>query len=572
MQRRTDVPDEGPLDPSVFDGIFDDLEAIAQAQAEQAASAPEPQPEADAEEPDEEPGAEDDEGPDAESTGTDGPESADPTVVFPQVEPAAPPVRSDEAAADRPDEAHPILDQTSVAAGVAQAEPDLFQTTRSAMAEQPRLPARRQKTRRWPAFVVAVLIGATLGVGGAYGLSEWLRSGGFGSQTAEQANPTQAADQPTVSVDQTTASGQQVTGDDQADTADGASGDDPARSMAALAMTGRLELNSVRFVPGTETLTDDSADLLDQMAEAVTQEATARPTTVTVRSYGASSAAENLELSRRQAEVVRNELADRGLDETAIRAVGIGAPPLTTSQPVQNFVVPGTGLGRSQLADAIADISPFAIGLDPVSNQLRPESYQPLARLAEALAADPDAELGFAAYWFAKADGGRNREMAAAASEAAIAHLVTTYGIDRSRLTTVVASERQFIVGSDVGGHVTIRWGSPAEALAPVTAEQAAALAFSPGSAQVGDDARQAVVAVAEAVANSDMTLVVEVHSATESTANLDRALSVRQADALSEAFADAGLAAERVRVFGGGRLRQFSGDRPSQVVLTAVS
>jgi outer membrane protein OmpA-like peptidoglycan-associated protein len=344
-----------------------------------------------------------------------------------------------------------------------------------------------------------------------------------------------------------------------------------AVAVAAAAETGRLELTSVRFEPDGRTLTSTSSALLDQLADAVTTRETAEPVTIAVRSYSAPSTGANLDLSRQQAQVLAQELIERGLNAESIRYLGLGAPPLSVTQPIPNFVVPATSLGPSPVAATISRISPFAIGLDPESELLRPESLDPLARLADALTADPDAELGFAAYSFDAGDTTDNQRRASAAAQAAIDHLVAVHGIEPDRLSTVSTSERPFIVGPDVGNHITIRWGEPARPLAVIDPDIVAAIRFAPGSSRLDPEAAQAVNEVAAGFAQTEAGLVVEVHTATEPSAAGDSQLSDRQAEVLRQALIDGGVDDDRLRVSGGGALRQFAGDRPSQVVLSAV-
>ncbi|MGB5757728.1 MAG: OmpA family protein, partial [Acidimicrobiales bacterium] len=89
----------------------------------------------------------------------------------------------------------------------------------------------------------------------------------------------------------------------------------------------------------------------------------------------------------------------------------------------------------------------------------------------------------------------------------------------------------------------------------------------------IGDDAERALGRLIEVFAPSERTLVVEVHTATESTAAANLELSGRQAEAIEDHLTAGGMPASRIKVFGGGDLRQFrGGDHDSLVVVTVVA
>ena len=409
--------------------------------------------------------------------------------------------------------------------------------------------------RRWPAFAVATAIGAALGIGGAVALSQFI-------SRVETANGTETVQQPAGASLETTA----------VDAGEPAADRTTPPSIADIMATGELELNTIRFVPGTLDLTDASLMTLSEVA-AEASELGPAPLSVVVRSYSELTAAENLALSVAQAAVIVDYLTGLGLPAELVTATGLGAPLLTPSQPVTNFVAINAGLRPSALRITAQGLNPFAIGLDPRTGDLRPESIEPLNVLGRAMAADQDASVSLAAYSHTKADPAGNQALATEAAEAVAAHLIDGFGIDPGRLPSLTPGQAPYVVATATGNHITLRWGAAADEQAAVAAIEPGAITFAPGSARIADDAEPALGRLIEVFAPSERTLVIEVHTATETTAAANLELSGRQAEAIEDHLTAGGIPASRIRVFGGGDLRQFQdGDQDSLVVVTVVS
>ncbi|MGI9596189.1 MAG: OmpA family protein, partial [Acidimicrobiales bacterium] len=419
--------------------------------------------------------------------------------------------------------------------------------------------ARRQAKprRRWPAFAIATVIGAAFGIGGALMLARLIDRAGDTTTTApadaaaqsQQSNTTVSTPAPAVADE----------GDEARPT--------PIEAMVA---TGRLELNTIRFVPGTTDLTEASLATLGELA--ATDGVANAPISIVVRTYSEPTAAENRALSLLQAAAITDHLVGLGLSAESVVASGIGAPPLTPAQPVQNFVVANAGLRPSALKTTLQPFSPFSIWLDPIPNQLRSESIDSLDVLGQAMVSEREASVSLAAYSFGEPDATRNQELAAVAAEAVATYLVANYEIDRDRISVLTPGQAPDIVSGSTGNHIFLQWGEAALAPLRLNGLDQQAVSFPPGSAQLGPGAQQQLTAVAEATIPTELTVVIEVHTATEATDDANARLADLQAEAIRDFLLEASLPEARLRVSGGGDLRQFQGDDiTGRVVITAV-
>lgn len=418
----------------------------------------------------------------------------------------------------------------------------------------PLLAPATKPRRRWPAFAVATVVGASLGVVGALVLFQVLR----------QTPPETATPAPETPV--------RTSVDGEAPETTAVVGSEQAIGLASLAATGRFELNTIRFVPGTAELTEASDAILVEAAEAIAAQPDA-PLCIEVRTFSEPTAIANRELSGRQGLRVQERLAELGVPLGSVMVDPLGAAPLTEVQPVQTFVVPSSGLEPSALRSATQEVNPFAIGLDPVTNQLRPESIQPLNILGQAMAADEAATLNLAAYSYNGAARNQNEEMASVAAEAAAAYLVTNHSVDRRRITILTLGETPFAVGPALGGHIFVRWGDGAAVNRELEAIDLSRISFGPGSAVMTPETTAALDELVATGSAREVALVIGVHTATESTDAANSELSAIQADALRSYLLAAGVNEDEVRVYGSGNMRQFQGqDVPSGIVITPIS
>jgi outer membrane protein OmpA-like peptidoglycan-associated protein len=418
---------------------------------------------------------------------------------------------------------------------------------------------------------VATAIGAALGIGGALALSQLVGQSdqNQASAPAGEAQGDQAADG-AAGGDSTGSTGT----DSEADSQTGSlTGSQPGGlpGAAELAAAGRFELNGLRFEPGSLTLTEEAQSALEVAATAATE----RPGSslaIVVRTYSEQTAAANLDLSRSQAQALTDGLIGLGVAPDAITAIGVGASHLAPEQPVPNFVVVGAGLRSSWLKAAVAELNPFAIGIDPAANRLRPESVGQLDRLGQAMAADPSSSVSLAAYANAGRDGDINRSRAAVAAEAVAAYLVSNHGIEPNRIGLLTPGDALYVVPAEAGNHISLRWGEDgSNPTAPSEAEQLA-LSFPAGSATIQPAAAEVLDGLAlDAESQAGTSFVIQVHTATESSPGANQQLGQRQAAAIADYLTDAGLDQTRVRVYGGGNLRQFEADSESRSVITPL-
>ncbi len=405
--------------------------------------------------------------------------------------------------------------------------------------------------RRWRSFALAVLVGAGLGIGGAVVLS----------LLVGRSDSTEATPSPSTTLDEAAPV-------EQAD--DVEVGSDQQPTSVDLVADGRLDLNSLRFEPGSLSLTGSSQAALTQVAAAAT-EWPGSTVSVVVRTYSEPDAAANLALSRSQAQALVDGLVGVGVDPEAVSGFGVGAPALNPAQPVQNFVVVGAGLQSSALKSAIRDLSPFAIGIDPATNRLRQESVAPLNTLGQAMTADPDTSVSLAAYAYERADADQNQAQAAMAAEAAAAFLVSTHGIDPSRIALLTPGQAPYVVAAETGNHISLIWGDESRTPPIIAEADQLAISFAPGSVLIEAAAAEALDRVAATATETNSSLVIDVHTATESGAAANAQLGERQAAAILDHLAQAGLGSDRVGVYSGGNLRQFDGGAASRVVITPV-
>lgn len=416
----------------------------------------------------------------------------------------------------------------------------------------PQVIAVGKPPRRWPAFAVATVIGASLGIAGALVLFQFFRP----------ASPELTAPAPETPVRTSVTEAPESTVEGNPLQAVG---------LANLAATGRFELNTIRFVPGTADLTEDSDAMLVEAAEAIAGRPTA-PLSIYVRTFSEPTAIANRELSGRQGLRIQERLAELGVPISSMLVNPLGAAPLNEVQPVQTFVVPSSGLEPSDLRTAAQQVNPFAIGLDPVTNQLRPESIVPLTVLGQELAENEATTLSLAAYSYSGAADSWNQEMASVAAEAAAAYLVTNHNIDRSRVSILTPGQTPYAIGAALGGHVFVQWGDGAAINRELESLDLASVSFAPGSARLTPEATGVLDDIAAIGTARQVTLVIGVHTATESTETANADLSLIQAQTILDYLGSAGLDAQNVQVYGSGTMRQFNGqDLPSRIVITAV-
>lgn len=393
------------------------------------------------------------------------------------------------------------------------------------------------------ALAAAITVGGGLGVGGAMLLSRIIDRG--------DNPPTTAA-----------ATGTEENTETAAATEDAVPSDTPGPATS-------MQIASLRF-DGNDSLDVESSPALELLATAIERNPT-EPVVATVRTFTEATAADDLALSRRQAEALTTRLVEFGADPERVAVFGLGRSLLSGAQPVPNFVVPTAGLETSALAEVARAIGPFAIGLDPTTGQLRAESIGALDALAQALAADPDGrQLTLAAYNFDQVDRTANESQARLVGEVAAARLIEA-GVDPTRLTTIVAGDEPFAVPDRVGNHIDLTWGTGAATPLAIGALPIDRVDFAEGSSDLGQEAATTIDQLAAVLIESGATAVIDVHSfdGVEVEERVD--LSVARAQTIGQRLLGAGVPANQLRLHGG-TSAQFRGeDRICRVVVTAL-
>ncbi|MEM7274122.1 MAG: OmpA family protein, partial [Actinomycetota bacterium] len=444
-----------------------------------------------------------------------------------------------------------ILDQPAADRAGRDPQPARFHQSAQVQTAPAQISARSapaRSGRRWPAFAVAILIGGLFGVGAAVVLTQAVDRG------SEQAAPATQVAAPT----------------DDGQPAPAAPTIADTAPPPSLVDNGQLSLHGIAFVPGTAELTAASRDRLAEVVDAVAQYPP-EATTIAVRTFSEPTAQANRDLSARQAQAVADQLTALGMEFGGLSLDGRGAAPLVDALPVQNFVVVGTGLRASALAPMIDDLSPFAIGIDPGTGTLRPESREVLDRVGQLMAAAPGGTITLAGYAYDQFGGPANQRLAVASTDAAQAYLVDAHGIEPGRVAVVAPGSLPFVVGTDIGTHVELRWGRTAAVAVAVADLDRAALRFTAGSAVLTDAASAQFERLAALLSETGADAVIHIRTATEASVAANAELSSRQAAAVADYLSGTGLDGGQVRVFGGGDVARLRSDGPASEVTVTI-
>ena len=349
---------------------------------------------------------------------------------------------------------------------------------------------------------------------------------------------------------------------------------DHVGTVLPTAVNGRLDASSLRFEPGTTELDGSSATLVDELASVLIDQPS-MPVTLSVRTYSELTPADNLELSIAQAEALTAVFVAAGADPDQIRAVGLGATPLSPAQPVPNFVLLTPDFGDLRLAELLAEQSPFSLGMPAITSDdvwpLRPDGLFSIGAMADALIALPDTTIGAAGYSFfppSEADAKREAE---AAADGLVRFLDAAYGLDPNRITVITPGSAVFVPTPDQGNHIWVQIGPATQGAFDVAAIDPADITFQPGSAELDTTGSAAVSALAEILTTGGATIVVDVraYEAADEAANLT--LSQQRRDSLAEALVTAGVAPEQLRIYASGASSHFADDRGPTITLTVA-
>ncbi len=457
--------------------------------------------------------------------------------------------------------------------------------------DEPRPPAGTPDSVAGPGLgVVLAAVLLTLVVALIAAVAVLSGNGGSGTEAAEGTEPAPPADGSDTAVDQDVLQA----GDDDPVTGQGAGAQETASAqeaasaqgaaspaVAALAREladGRVDLTSIRFVPGTVEPTEAGRRLIEELAEAVLVSG-GQPVSVVVRTYSEAGSADNQALSDVQAEALVQLLVAEGVPADQLVAVGQGSGPLSLQQPVPDFVVVNPELGDAVFKRVIAEIGTFTLGSRPdgtesgqSSSELRLESLAVVDGVGQALVNFEDSSIGLAGYSYFEADNESNRAQAGKASDAIARRLAEVHGIGPDRVTVITPGAAPYVVRPEVGNHIWIRAGARTITAFEVAGIDAAAIDFDPGSPAPSAASGALLDQLAAALAASTDTLVIDVRTYSEATGAANMELSQARADAIATYLVEnGGIEAGRLRAFGSGASSYFTDDGGSHVTLTVI-
>ncbi len=463
--------------------------------------------------------------------------------------------------------------------------------------DEPRPPAGTPDSVAGPGLgVVLAAVLLTLVVALIAAVAVLSGNGGSGTEAAEGTQPAPPADGSDTAVDQDVlqagdddpVTGQGAGAQETASAQDSASAQEaaPAREAASPAVAalgreladGRVDLTSIRFVPGTVEPTEAGRRLIEELAEAVLVSG-GQPVSVVVRTYSEAGSADNQALSDVQAETLVQLLVAEGVPADQLVAVGQGSGPLSLQQPVPDFVVVNPELGDAVFKRVIAEIGTFTLGSRPdgtesgqSSSELRLESLAVVDGVGQALVNFEDSSIGLAGYSYFEADNESNRAQAGKASDAVARRLAEVHGIGPDRVTVITPGAAPYVVRPEVGNHIWIRAGARTITAFEVAGIDAAAIDFDPGSPAPSAASGALLDQLAAALAASTDTLVIDVRTYSEATGAANMELSQARADAIAAYLVEnGGIEAGRIRAFGSGASSYFTDDGGSHVTLTVI-
>ncbi len=343
---------------------------------------------------------------------------------------------------------------------------------------------------------------------------------------------------------------------------------DPVGAMASALGADRLDLLALEFTPGTEALTAQSAALLETLGPRIADAGV--PVTITVRATGESTAQSNLDLSTRRAEALVAALVAAGAPEAQVRAIGLGAGPLSAALPVPDFVAATPELGDAAFSDAVAASGPFTIGSrfnGPGS--FRVEAITDAARLRQAMDRFTDSTIGLAAYSFFAPDNESARVAAGQLADTVVSEL-TSGEVGSERITVITPGAAPYVITPELGGHVWLQTG-PETALAfEVAGLDTSAIAFEAGTATLTAEGQATMDQLASVMSVEPGSLTVAVRTYSQAEPEANTTLSQQQAAEIARYLVEVGgIDQARLRTFGSGPSTYYPSDGASTTTLT---
>ncbi|MDH3295924.1 MAG: hypothetical protein OER95_16525, partial [Acidimicrobiia bacterium] len=346
-----------------------------------------------------------------------------------------------------------------------------------------------------------------------------------------------------------------------------------ATDMARAVKESRLDLTTMSFELGTLQLTGQAQEMVDQLGALLTEDP-AIPVSALVRTYSERTAAENLALSQAQAEALVQALEVAGAAPGQVRAVGLGAIPLSPAHPVPDFVAVTPPFGDASLSAIIDNEPRFVVGngVETVATHsawsLRLEGLAPMTRVGQAVRSDGEATVGLAGYSFFAPTDERNDAVAKASAETVAQFLNSTYGIERQRISVITPGSAPYVPPAEVGNLIWLAAGPQSQTAHDLAAIDATAITFS--GSTLSTEGQAAVEDLAAALTGSGAEIVIAVRSYDGDGTAANLALSQARGQALADSLASAGVAARQVRIEASGASTYLPADG-ALVSLTAV-
>ncbi len=392
-----------------------------------------------------------------------------------------------------------------------------------------------------------------------------------------------------------------ASGDDDDETSEQASASqapagESAESLSLNELVGGFDTTRIAFEPGTTRFTPAGFDALSALRSAVANDPEAT-LAFDVRTYTEDNPAQNHQLSIKQADVITEFVMEGGgVDASQISARGLGSADIGAGDHLSHFVTISLPESSRSIQNSIADTSGFAFATDPGEWPTDVQSASALQAVVS-LTEEEGAEVEIAISTFDEVSESEaidedttqpeteeqaiqtSPELAGLSNKLfvfeanasqlgdSILQLLTNSGVDPS-LVSITQSTEPVQVPSGVNNVVSVVSGEQAQLTQSI--EEIDDLRFLPGSAELDGNGRNSLDEAAALLADSPETLIVNVHTFSQQTAEDNQALSVAQAQAAVDYLEDQGIPAARLRAIGSGNSNQFDeSGRLTLVVLT---
>jgi len=366
-----------------------------------------------------------------------------------------------------------------------------------------------------------------------------------------------------------------------------------ARSIDQL--VGGFDTTQIAFEPGTTSFTPEGFETLSAIRSAIALDPEAT-LTFDVRTYTEDNPTENHRLSIQQAEIITDfVLEDQMINDAQILARGLGSADIDAGDHLSHFVsISLPGSSRS-IQNSIAETSGFAFATDPGQWPTEVPSTSALQSVIS-LVAQEGVEVEVSINTFDNVSEPSVAELATELSEPgeetqtnsglsgfvnksyrfeadglqlgdSILQVLTNNGVDPS-LVSITQRNESVQVPSGVNNVISVV--SAEQARLSRSVNEVADLRFLPGTAELDDTGRRALDEVAPLLTDTPETLIINVHTFSQQTAEDNQLLSAAQAEAAAKYLEDQGVPMDRLRPVGSGNSNQF--DESGRLTLAVLT